>query len=164
MKTMISIAAVLGLMASAPTAKGADLSGDCCSDLEARVAQLEAYAVRSGNNKIQLELSGSVSYAVLWSNIPGGTGRPDIVNNLQGDNGDIIDLSGSSKIGTSAHAGFFMELQLEPPHPWSTNSEAVMNEAYVWASSDALGKVSLGEIDMATRALERRKARNHRVV
>src|ERR1700720_3447984 len=51
-----------------PSAKAADLGGDCCADLEERVAELEATSVRKGNRKVSLELSGQVDKALLaWN-------------------------------------------------------------------------------------------------
>ena len=37
-------------------AKAADLGGDCCADLEDRVAELEATTVRKGNKKASVTL------------------------------------------------------------------------------------------------------------
>ena len=34
-----------------PSAKAADLGGDCCADLEERVAELEATTARKGNRR-----------------------------------------------------------------------------------------------------------------
>ena len=45
---------------SATPAKAADLGGDCCADLEERVAELEATTVRKGNKKVSVTLSGWV--------------------------------------------------------------------------------------------------------
>ena len=45
----------LGFFAASP-AKAADLGGDCCADLEERVAELEATTVRKGNKKVKVEL------------------------------------------------------------------------------------------------------------
>ena len=53
-------ATVLG----AKPAKAADLGGDCCADLEERVAELEATTVRKGNKKVSVQLYGKVNYAV----------------------------------------------------------------------------------------------------
>ncbi len=39
-------------------AKAADLGGDCCADLEERVAELEATTVRKGNKKVTVTLYG----------------------------------------------------------------------------------------------------------
>ena len=43
------VAVIMGAYSDAP-AKAADLGGDCCSDLEERVAELEATTVRKVNS------------------------------------------------------------------------------------------------------------------
>src|SRR5882757_2736735 len=55
---------IVGGMA-VPSAKAADLGGDCCADLEERVAELEATAARKGNRKMSLTVYGQVSEAVM---------------------------------------------------------------------------------------------------
>jgi hypothetical protein len=47
-------------------ARAADLGGDCCADLEERVATLEATTVRKGTNKVSLKISGQVNRAIVW--------------------------------------------------------------------------------------------------
>ena len=49
-----------------PSAKAADLGGDCCADLEERVAELEATTARKGNRKMSLTITGQVHRIVLW--------------------------------------------------------------------------------------------------
>ena len=49
-----------------PSAKAADLGGDCCADLEERVAELEATTARKGNRKMSLTITGQVNRLVLW--------------------------------------------------------------------------------------------------
>ena len=61
----IAIAAALGLTFGGYTlsyspANAADFGGDCCADLEERVAELEATTVRKGNKKVSVTLSGWV--------------------------------------------------------------------------------------------------------
>src|ERR1051326_4755605 len=47
--------------------KAADLGGDCCADLEERVAELEATTVRKGNKKVSVIVYGKVNYATeFW--------------------------------------------------------------------------------------------------
>jgi len=46
--------------------QAADLGGDCCADLEERVAELEATTVRKGNKKVSVTLYGQVNRAVLF--------------------------------------------------------------------------------------------------
>lgn len=67
----IAIAAALGMTlggyAMSTPAKAADLGGDCCADLEERVAELEATTVRKGNKKVSVTLSGWVVKAInFW--------------------------------------------------------------------------------------------------
>lgn len=49
-----------------PSAKAADLGGDCCADLEERVAELEATTARKGNRRVSLIVSGQVNRAVMF--------------------------------------------------------------------------------------------------
>ena len=49
--SVASIAAA-GLFMGGVTAQAADLGGNCCADLEERVAELEATTVRKGNRKV----------------------------------------------------------------------------------------------------------------
>ena len=57
--------ALLGSFANGPV-KAADLGGDCCADLEKRVAELEATTVRKGNKKVSVTLYGQENHAVLF--------------------------------------------------------------------------------------------------
>src|SRR3954465_561250 len=54
-------ATVLG----AKPAKAADLGGDCCADLEERVAELEATTARKGNRKMSLTITGQVNRLIM---------------------------------------------------------------------------------------------------
>src|SRR5262245_33618266 len=67
----IAIAAALGLTLGgfafkATPAQAADLGGDCCADLEERVAELEATTVRKGNKKVSVTISGWVVKSINW--------------------------------------------------------------------------------------------------
>ncbi len=47
------LAATGVLLVGGASAQAADLGGDCCADLEERVAELEATTARKGNRKVQ---------------------------------------------------------------------------------------------------------------
>lgn len=110
MKTTSRLTIATAFAAFASTgAMAADLGGNCCSDLEERVAELEATTARKGNRKVSLEVSGHVHEAVLiWDD---GT-----------DSGAYIGTSnysrtrfrfkGSAKINSDWSAGFLIELGL----------------------------------------------------
>jgi hypothetical protein len=61
-----AIAAALGLGLGAGSARAADLGGNCCADLEERIAELEATTARKGNRKMSLTITGQVNRSVLW--------------------------------------------------------------------------------------------------
>jgi hypothetical protein len=65
----LGLFAAAGLFAGGmamPSAKAADLGGDCCADLEERVAELEATTARKGNRKMSLTITGQVDRMILW--------------------------------------------------------------------------------------------------
>ena len=64
-RTNLALVLGVGLFAATP-ASSADLGGDCCADLEERVAELEATTARKGNRKVSLTVSGWVNEFVVW--------------------------------------------------------------------------------------------------
>ena len=55
------------LLGTSVSAQAADLGGDCCADLEERIAELEATTARKGNRKVSLTISGWVNEAAfVW--------------------------------------------------------------------------------------------------
>lgn len=62
----MALVAAAGVIAGSVAAQAADLGGNCCADLEERVAELEATSARKGNRKVKLTLSGHVNEAVLF--------------------------------------------------------------------------------------------------
>ena len=61
-----AIAAAFGLVMGVSSARAADLGGNCCADLEERVAELEATTARKGNRKMSLTITGQVHKMILW--------------------------------------------------------------------------------------------------
>ena len=57
--SLLAVAASASLFATGASA--ADLGGDCCADLEERIAELEATTARKGNRKVSLTVSGHVT-------------------------------------------------------------------------------------------------------
>ncbi len=57
MKSISLVAmAVMAASVFATQASAADLGGDCCADLEERIAELEATTARKGNRKVSLTI------------------------------------------------------------------------------------------------------------
>lgn len=53
-------------LGSSVSAQAADFGGDCCADLEERVAELEATTARKGNRKVKLTVYGQVNESLMW--------------------------------------------------------------------------------------------------
>ena len=59
----IAIAAAAGLFATSAMAADLGIGGNCCADLEERVAELEATTARKGNRVVSLTVYGRVTRA-----------------------------------------------------------------------------------------------------
>ena len=105
----IAIAAALGLTLGgfafkATPAQAADLGGDCCADLEERVAELEATTVRKGNKKVSVTLSGWVVKTMnFWDD---GDIDHFVVGDKDYDLGTRFAITGSATIAPGWSGGF----------------------------------------------------------
>jgi predicted porin len=101
-----AIAALAGVLLNADPAQAADLGGNCCADLEERVAELEATTVRKGNRRVSLTLSGHVNRSILYWN-------DDFDHDIYSVDNAIANsrfrLTGTGKINADLTAGFYME-------------------------------------------------------
>ena len=105
----IALAAALGLTLGgvalkASPAKAADLGGDCCADLEERVAELEATTVRKGNKKVSVTLSGWVVKSMNWWT--DGDIDSFVVGDKDADLASRFAITGSATIAPGWSGGF----------------------------------------------------------
>ena len=121
----IAIAAALGMTLggfamSASPAKAADLGGDCCADLEERVAELEATTVRKGNKKVSVTLSGWVVKLGSWWDDGHET------NFYVGDKDTTLSshfqISGSAQISPGWSAGYTIAVETPGNAPRSASA------------------------------------------
>lgn len=89
-------------------AKAADLGGDCCSDLEERIAELEATTVRKGNKKVSVTLYGKLNKAVVFWDDGAEKNTYVVDNNYKSSR---FGLKGSAKIGGKWSAGYRLEAE-----------------------------------------------------
>src|SRR5215467_5926445 len=89
-------------------AKAADLGGDCCADLEERVADLEATTVRKGNKKVSVTLYGQENKAVLWWDDHVESNTYSVDNNYESSR---FGLKGSAKIAGDWSGGYRLEVE-----------------------------------------------------
>src|SRR5450631_1067640 len=111
-KLSLSALVAAGLLVgglSAGSASAADLGGNCCADLEERVAELEATTARKGNRKVSLQIYGQVSETVMWWN-DGKASNTYVQENNAVKN--ILGFTGGAKINSDWSAGFKLEVQV----------------------------------------------------
>jgi hypothetical protein len=108
---LVAAAGVIVGGVAMPSAKAADLGGDCCADLEERVAELEATTARKGNRKVSLTITGQVNRAVVWWD-DGHTNRTywGLDNTSSSSR---FSLLGSARISPKMQAGFEIMIELE---------------------------------------------------
>lgn len=118
MKRVILAAAVLGFAGfGSGAATAADFGGNCCADLEERIAELEATTARKGNRKVSLTIYGRVNQALLyWDD--GTESNSYVVNNKTATT--VVGFEGSANIHANFSAGYRLELELA-----SANSDFV---------------------------------------
>lgn len=100
----VSASLAVGL---AGTASAADLGGNCCADLEERIAELEATTARKGNRKVSLEIGGQVNQALMmWDD-----GVEDDTYGVTNDNSRTrFRFRGKAKINDDWQAGYALEV------------------------------------------------------
>ena len=164
MTRSFTIAAAAGLMmggiALSP-AQAADLGGDCCADLEERVAELEATTVRKGNRKVSVKLSGQVNKTFLiWDD--GDQTDAYITDNTESST--RFRFTGSAKFKPGWSAGFLIEIEVASAPSANVNQvqdDAPDNNADVenglegrkqalFIKSDRLGTLWMGRYSPAT--------------
>ena len=104
--TRFAIAAVATAMMSSTAAFAADLGGNCCADLEERIAELEATTIKKGNRKVSLTISGHVNAGVLYWN--DGT-QNDVYFGDPANGSSRFRFVGTAKIMPKLSAGFLYE-------------------------------------------------------
>ncbi|HET6387790.1 hypothetical protein [Hyphomicrobium sp.] len=141
-------AAGLALVGTAP-ASAADLGGNCCADLEERIAELEATAARKGNRKVSLTVSGFVNEAVLgWDD--GVERNAYVVTNETAQ--DRVRFLGQAQIAPGWNAGYLLELgvrgaredRISQDGPGADNGVSVRHSAW-YLSGKEYGKVWVGQ-------------------
>ncbi|CAA2136812.1 porin [Hyphomicrobium sp. ghe19] len=141
-------AAGLAFAGTAP-ASAADLGGNCCADLEERVAELEATTARKGNRKVSLTVSGFVNEALVgWDD--GRERNAYIVTNETAQ--DRFRFVGQAEITKGWTAGYLLELGVRGARedrssqngPSSDNGVSVRHSAWYLAGKE-YGKVWVGQ-------------------
>jgi hypothetical protein len=164
MKYRLGALVAAGVLAGgfATSASAADLGGNCCADLEERIAELEATTARKGNRKVSLTVSGWVGQQVTWWD-DGGQSNV-YVNDLGTTLASHVMFTGQAQIMPGWTAGYVLHLEAigsdsltmsqgVPDGPsvlTGTPNGVGTLQSFWFIKSDQLGKVSVGKQSQAS--------------
>lgn len=163
-KYSLSALVAAGLLAGGLTvtsANAADLGGNCCADLEERIAELEATTARKGNRKVSLTISGWVAEQVMyWDD---GVESNTYVGGIGTTLASHVKFTGQATISPGWTAGYVLHIealdsdaltisQNTPDGPGLTGvlggagnaGDVSVLQSYWFIKSDHLGKVGVG--------------------
>lgn len=149
----ILAAIVLGAVAlylTVTSAGAADLGGNCCTDLEERIAELEATAARKGNRKVSLTVYGQVNAGLLYVDVEDFS-KASVIQN--GTTETFVGFAGAARINGDLAAGYTIELayhQLGLLNLPVQSSGVSVRQSFWWLKSANLGMVSVGRLAQAT--------------
>jgi predicted porin len=147
--TKLHLVAVLGAAAALTNpAQAADLGGDCCADLEERIAELEATTARKGNRKVSLTIAGHVNKAVLgWDD--GFEDNAYVVGNKNDQTN--VSFTGEAEISKGWKAGYDLTIRFTDNLSDAVDQDVAdagsgffLWQSHWWIESEKLGKFSAG--------------------
>ena len=162
-KKTTSLAALLAASAAmAAGVQAADLGGNCCTDLEERVAELEATTARKGNKKVSLQVYGQIAQAIVfWDD--GGESNAYVGENAFSKN--RLGFRGSAKINADWSAGYKLEFEVRynesasftqrsgGDNPNSTGAPLSLRHSALYIENKTYGTVWLGHSSTATSSI-----------
>jgi hypothetical protein len=154
--SLAALMAVAGVTLSGFSANAADLGvgGNCCADLEERIAELEATTVRKGNRKVSLTVSGWVNESVMfWDDGVESNAYVGTNENAR----SRFRFVGSAKIDSKWSAGYLLEIGVRGNNEGSLSQNIssagkgldVRHSAWYLQNTD-LGKVWVGQTSQAS--------------
>lgn len=131
-------------------ASAADLGGDCCADLEERIAELEATTVRKGNRKVSLTISGYIAQELTWWD--DGIESNAYIHDLGPTQASNFRFNGKAQITPGWEAGYLLRIQSLDQNPFgqlnqnNDNFSQGLNVqiSLFYIDSKELGRVSVG--------------------
>lgn len=153
--SLAALVAVAGIAVSGVSAQAADLGGNCCADLEERIAELEATTARKGNRKVSLTVSGQINQQILFFD-DGVESNAYIADNS--NSSSRFRFLGSAKINATLSAGFLLEVETisaASSAVTQNNDDGNPNNINVrhaswYIDSKELGRVTVGQTSPAT--------------
>ncbi len=157
MKTTSRFAIAAAASVIATSALAADLGGNCCADLEERVAELEATTARKGNRRVSLTVYGHVNEGVLWWDDGEETNAYVVTNE---NSRTRFGFRGDARISPEWSAGYLLEIGVRIANSAAvsqfvddntpSNLSLDLRHSAWYIESTKLGRMWVGHTSMAT--------------
>lgn len=133
------------------SADKADVGGNCCSDLEERIAELEAVAAKKGNRKVTLKIYGQVNKAITHISVDDESDTW-VQENSAAES--FVGFTGEARINKDLKAGFVIEMGVggydEVLALGQDTNGLYTRRSFVYVESATVGTLSLGHLSTAT--------------
>lgn len=160
----VSLGLALATGTSITPLAAADLGGNCCADLEERIAELEATTVRKGNRKVSVTISGYIAQELTyWDD---GVESNAYLHGLGPTQTSHFKINGQAVIAPGWTAGYMLRIQdltgnafsSAPGRAINQNSDDFDSDPNIQISawylqSKNLGKVAVGRMPHAARSV-----------
>lgn len=119
---------IAGFIEFSGPSRAADLAGDCCADLEERIAELEGTTVRKGNHKVSLTVSGYVAQEITWWD--DGGKKNAYLYGLGPTQATHVKFTGQAQITPGWTASYVLRIQNLTDNPFARDAStgAAMNQ------------------------------------
>lgn len=157
LKSLIAVGVSSCFVFASSAVHAADFGGNCCADLEERIAELEASTARKGNRKVSLAIAGWVSEQIVhWDD---GVESNTYVTGLGTAFASNVNFTGQAQVTNDVSVGYVLHIELITSDVYTTNQSTPSGGAalsgagpnstqvlysYWFAKSETLGRVSIG--------------------
>jgi predicted porin len=159
----VALSVALGVAAAgAEPVAAADLGGNCCSDLEERIAELESTTARKGNRKLSLVVSGWIAEQIVhWDD---GVESNTYITGLGTAFASNVNFTGTAQINKDWSAGYVLHIEAIGSDVYTTNASTPSGGAalsggppnslqvlhsYWFLKSEQLGRFAVGQTSPA---------------
>lgn len=130
-------------------------SAACCTDLEERIAELEALSARKGTRKVALTVSGLITWPMMVWDDGSQTGAYLVSNEVRRPR---IRFSGEAAITKDWSAGFTAEIGGAPSalapmdqFAYAPSSDRLEVRLFNWSiKNNSLGQITMGQLSQAS--------------
>lgn len=152
------VVALAACLSFAGPSFAADLGSECCTDLEERIAELEATTARKGNRKVSLTITGYVTKQIMFWN--DGVERNAYISDIGPTQASNFRFTGEATISPGLKAGYMIRIQDLTDNPMgssqsvpNTNQGLNVQMANWYVASKELGKLSVGRNALAAKSV-----------